>query len=197
MSAGCATISVPPKSLDPPYEVSVSDSQVGTSVANEIFKKFASQSAVAYGFENCILSGDAHLAQEKSHFTSTNAFGIPFIVLPTVSILAFVFFGVLRYRKGRLRSATASKKSRKSSPESSGLKASSSSEEMMYVDRKGELEEQRKYELEAVNRLYELDGDVTKYELCSTPDCGPTKVSLAHINELRGADFCGELSDVL
>ena len=185
------------KLLDPPYEIKVSRSTIATPAASEILETFTNQSAAVYGFENCTLSGDASLAQEETHFTSTAAFGVPFgIGIPVISILV-LFFIVLRYKKRYLGNATANKELADSTHEISSLKTNTSSKGLMYFDRKADLEQDCKHEIEAITRLRELDGGNMIYELCSTTNGGPTKLSSAHVHELGGAEFCEELDDAL
>ena len=195
ISAGCATVSAPRHPLNPPYGVRVSQSVIATSAANQIFERFASQSGAVYGLETCSLSADAHLSQgPKANFTSTAAFGIPVaIVLPAVLSLSLIF-GLLLYRCCRSRNINNKKRS-KSISRKGRSPSSSGSQELIYVDRKAELEGQRKHELEGVQTFSELDGDSRKHELSSLPNGHFARPSPIHVHELRGTDFCTELND--
>ena len=65
------------------------------------------------------------------------------------------------------------------------------------MDRKAELEDQRKHELEAIDEIYELHGGAAKYELCYTSNGRLSKLSLVQLHEMKGVEFCKKLDDLL
>ncbi|KAL8896444.1 MAG: hypothetical protein Q9207_007701 [Kuettlingeria erythrocarpa] len=105
------------------------------------------------------------------------------VASPIIIILisALTFLGIIHYRKNKRRAQSISAK-----PESS-------TEDQPYLQQKGELdaEERRRFELDAEQKKYELEGDNDIHELPTTSNsCARTRLDR---HEVRGEEQCKEL----
>ena len=106
------------------------------------------------------------------------------VVLPTVGIIVLLicFIIVRRYRRKRSQTATSDH------PETI-------SNTQLYVDQKAELEDDKRgrYELEAVRKTHEMDGEDTVFEIPGNRNSRMQLPSSHGTHELRGPDHSQEL----
>ncbi|KAI4186238.1 MAG: hypothetical protein LQ346_005739 [Caloplaca aetnensis] len=103
------------------------------------------------------------------------------VPIATIIISALTILAIIRYRKNKRKTQSTSGK-----PESP-------TEDQPYLQQKGELdaEERRRFELDAEQKKYELEGDNDIHELpTATDSCARTRLDR---QELRGEEHCKDL----